>query len=64
MTPTEREIVTLARKAGFHTPTGKRLSMIAEQIRNGVNPSRTISELEQIKRDGGRYIHANHGAER
>ena len=48
-------------KIGASTPIGRRLSMIAEQIRNGVSPAQTIAEIEQIQCDGGRYVHANHG---
>jgi len=45
-------------KAG--SPEGRRLSLLIEQIENGVSPVQTIKEIEQILADGGEYIHANH----
>jgi hypothetical protein len=51
-------------KVGANTPTGRRLSMLVEQLNNGVSPVQTIREIEQIQRDGGQYVHGNHGAQR
>ena len=49
---------------GASSPIGRRLSMLVEQIENGVSPVQTVKEIEQILADGGEYIHANHGAGR
>jgi hypothetical protein len=51
-------------QVGADTPIGRRLSMLVEQINNGVSPVQTIREIEQIQRDGGQYVHGNHGAVR
>lgn len=45
---------------GASSPEGRRLSLLIEQIENGVSPVQTVKEIEQIIKDGGEYIHANH----
>lgn len=45
---------------GASTPVGRRLSTAIEQIENGILPTQTAAEIEQLLRDGGEYIHANH----
>jgi len=53
----------IARRAtvGASTPIGRRLSLLVEQIGNGVSPAQTVAEIAQIQRDGGRYVHEHHG---
>jgi hypothetical protein len=51
-------------QVGATTPIGRRLSMVVEQLANGVSPAQTVKEIEQIQRDGGQYVHGNHGAQR
>lgn len=48
-------------QVGAGTPIGRRLSMVVQQMENGISPAATLREIEQINRDGGSYIHANHG---
>ncbi|SFM24498.1 hypothetical protein SAMN03159423_0205 [Bradyrhizobium sp. NFR13] len=51
-------------QVGATTPIGRRLSMVVEQLANGVSPAQTVKEIEQIQRDGWQYVHGNHGARR
>lgn len=62
ITEARKYAVEARRLAGAHSPTGRRLSILIEQMENGAPTSQTLAELDQIRRDGGRYIHANHGA--
>lgn len=57
-------LIARRQTVGASSPEGRRLSLLVEQIENGVSPAQTVAEIEQIQRDGGRYIHANHGAGR
>lgn len=52
---------------GADSPEGRRLSLLVEQLENPEARSlipNTIREIEQIRANGGRYVHANHGAGR
>lgn len=54
-------------KVSASSPEGRRLSMLIEQMKNpdaAPYMAQTVREIEQIRRDGGRYVHANHGAAR
>jgi hypothetical protein len=65
--PLERPIILQRNKAGAYTPLGRRWSMLANQLRHSAPPvfiDQTRREIEQIQRDGGRYVHENHGAGR
>ena len=42
------------------SPTGRRISTLIEQIENGVSPANTLAELDQLGRDGGEFVYANH----
>jgi hypothetical protein len=58
--PLTAPLIEKRRVVGATSPYGRRLSMLVEQLNNGVSPVQTIREIEQIQRDGGRYVHANH----
>lgn len=45
---------------GAGSPTGRRISTLIEQIENGVSPHDTLLELDQLGRDGGEFVYANH----
>jgi hypothetical protein len=64
-------------KVGASHPEGRRLTMSSEILKNletaetpdqranlQVALARVAGEIEQIQRDGGEYIHTNHGAQR
>jgi len=53
-------IITRRNAVGADSFEGKRLSLLKEQIENGVSPVQTIAEIMQIQRDGGRYIPEHH----
>lgn len=57
-------IIIARSRYGAYTPIGRRLSMLAEQIKNGVPFAQTVKEINQLKLDGNGYIHSNHGAAR
>lgn len=57
-------LIARRQTVGADSFEGKRLSTLIEQIQNGVSPVQTVKEIEQIIKDGGEYIHANHGAGR
>lgn len=46
---------------GAASPKGRRVSLLIEQLENGVPSTQTIAEIAKIQKDGGRYVHANHG---
>lgn len=66
--PLTAQIIARRVKVGADTPEGRRLSMLKEQLENPTVPAsqvaQTIAEIEQIQRDGGQYVHSNHGAAR
>lgn len=64
LTEARKYAIEARRLAGANTPTGHRLSTLIEQMENGAPTAQTLAELDQIRRDGGLYIHANHGAAR
>lgn len=45
---------------GASSPTGRRISTLIEQTENGVSPGDTLAELDQLSRDGGEFVYANH----
>lgn len=53
-------IISARNKAGAATPRGRRLSLLVEQIENGVPVTQTLAELNQLAADGGNFIYANH----
>ncbi len=67
MTDLSAQLIARRSKVGADTPEGRRLSMLVEQMKNpdaAPYMVQTVREIEQIRRDGGRYVHANHGAAR
>lgn len=54
-------LITQRNLAGSSTPIGRRLSTAIEQIEIGLCPLQTIAEIEQIRLDGGQYVHEHHG---
>lgn len=59
-------LIARRQAVGASSPEGRRISILIEQIQDRMAPAdmiaRTIQEIEQVRRDGGEYIHANHGA--
>lgn len=53
-------IIARRQAVGAGTPTGRRFSTLIEQIENGVSPADTLAELDQLGRDGGEFVYANH----
>jgi hypothetical protein len=63
-------------EVGADTPLGRRYSMAIEILGNILTAdddqlanlktslATAIAEIEQIQRDGGLYVHGNHGAQR
>jgi hypothetical protein len=64
-------------EVGADTPLGRRYSMAIEILGNILTAENddqlaslktslatAIAEMEQIQRDGGQYVHGNHGAQR
>jgi hypothetical protein len=45
---------------GASSPEGRRISTLIEQLENGAPSAQTIKEIEQIRRDGGQYVHEHH----
>jgi len=52
---------------GAKSPEGRHISLLNEQLRSAAPAEfiwRTLREIEQIQKDGGRYVHEHHGVGR
>ena len=58
----QAELIAARECVGATSPIGRRLSTLGEQIKNGVSVGATLAEIEQLKRDGGAYVHSHHMA--